>query len=90
MWQNITRLDHLHWIILLWHTAEEITPVKVCMFSGLQGMRPALFKVSDTLKNFKLAVDSQVDRLMSDYTKSPTLPFCGESKYEGGGSKKIH
>lgn len=55
------------------------------MFSGLQGTRAALFKVSDTLKNFKLAVDSQVDRLLSDYTKSPTLPFCGECKYEGGG-----
>lgn len=90
MWQNTTRLDHLHWIILLWHTAEEITPVKVHMFHGLQRVRAALFKGSDTLKNFKLAVDRQVDRLMSDCSMSPTLPFCGESKYERGGSKKIH
>lgn len=90
MWQNITRLDHSRWIILLWHTAGEITPAELRAFNGLQGTRPALFKVSGTLKNFKLAVDSQVDRLMSDYTKSPTLPLCGESKYEGGGSKKIH
>lgn len=63
----------------------EIPPDKVCVFNGLRGARPALFKVSDTLKNLKLAVDSQVDRSMSDYTKSPTLPFCGESKYEAGG-----
>lgn len=80
----------MHWIILLWHTAAEIIPVMVCVFKSLQGIRSALFKVSDTLKNFKLAVDSQVDRLMSDYMKSPTLPFCGESKYEKGEkSKKI-
>lgn len=70
------------------HTAGEITPVELCALNGLQGTRPALFKVSDALKNFKLAVDSQVDRLMSDYTKSPTLPLCGESKYEGGEVRK--
>lgn len=78
----------MHWITLFWHTAEEIMPVMVCMLRSLQGIRSALFKVSDTLKNFKLAVDSQVDRLTSDYMKSPALPFCGESKYERGKSRK--
>lgn len=46
--QNTTRLDHLHWLIFLWHTTEEITSVKVCILHGLQGARAASFKGSNT------------------------------------------
>lgn len=87
MWQNITRLDHLHWPILPCYTPAEIALVQVSMLKKLQGIRSTSFKVSDTLKNFKLAVDSQVGRLMSDYMRSSTSPLCGGSKYGRGGKK---
>jgi len=54
------------------------------MFNGLQGTRPPLFKVSDTLKNFKLAVDSQVDRLMSDYTSPQHCHLVVKENMKGG------